>query len=140
MRGGSRPGSGRKPKQKLVTARDFLGASITSNEWMALNHSLYKLAREGNIRAAELLYRYNFGTPDKIDPPSSDYPPIQFIEIPNIPPGGWPEGTELSEVRNVTEKDLERFAKIKEMHRLKEEIEREQWARSPNKDTGKDFD
>ncbi len=82
MRGGARPGAGRKSNAELAHARDALRESISDKQWQALIKALYTAACKGNLRAAELLFRYNYGDPYLPDPsPEESCGPIQYIEV-----------------------------------------------------------
>ncbi len=82
MRGGARPGAGRKSNAELARARDALREGISHKQWQALIKALYTSACKGNLRAAELLFHYNYGNPYLPEPsPEESREPIQYIEV-----------------------------------------------------------
>lgn len=84
MRGGARPGAGRKSNAELARARDALREGISTKQWQSLIKALYDAACKGNLRAAELLFRNNYGDPYLPDPePEVSLPPIEFVEVIN---------------------------------------------------------
>ena len=60
-RGGARPGAGRKSDGYWQRVNDLLGQTVLPSDWQSIIYSLVQRAREGDIRAAQLLLTYHFG-------------------------------------------------------------------------------
>lgn len=78
--GGRRPGAGRKSNAEIKTMRALIDKSVTEKQWQELIRGLWRLAREGNLRAAQLLISYRFGEPDAAPDPD-ELKPISIIEV-----------------------------------------------------------
>lgn len=61
--GGRRPGSGRKSNAAIASMRRLIDSTITEPQWQELMRELMRRAQKGNLRAAQLLLAYRFGTP-----------------------------------------------------------------------------
>ena len=71
MRGGARPGAGRKPKGELVAVRKVMDAEIGGELWEDMFSHLLDAACHGDHRAAALLLHYRFGRPvERSNPPN----------------------------------------------------------------------
>ena len=63
LRGGPRPGAGRKSKLQITTMRSLLDSEIPAAQWQALIRCLMESAERGNLAAAKILLSYRFGNP-----------------------------------------------------------------------------
>ena len=86
MRGGRRPGAGRKLNPQVLRARALIKAAVPDKAWLQIFHGLATTAMAGDKGAAQcagLLMRYGFGLPqadstgDDQGKPSSDQQPNQ---------------------------------------------------------------
>lgn len=73
--GGARAGAGRKPRELAQRLHNILDAAVPDAEWLQITQSISRLARAGNIRAAEWLMDRKFGKPSQNadDAPEEQY-------------------------------------------------------------------
>ena len=60
--GGARPGAGRKTNSQIRSLRHLINTEISRSQWRMLIHNIFIEAQGGNLRAAQLLLQYRFGT------------------------------------------------------------------------------
>ena len=80
-RGGSRRGAGRKSSAELRSIRQVIKDTISEKQWHILVKDLYDRARQGNLRAAEILFTYSFGNPYADPAPEKELHQIKVIEV-----------------------------------------------------------
>ena len=81
MRGGARPGAGRKSNAEIFNMRHLLDQALAEDEWIEIFQSLSQSARQGNLQAAKLLFQYRFGQPSVVADEEEDLPQIQMVEV-----------------------------------------------------------
>ena len=78
MRGGYRPGAGRKPNPETLRARELIKQAVPDDDWLQIFQGLAATAMTGERGAAQcagLLLRYGFGLP-QVDVTEEDDKPM----------------------------------------------------------------
>lgn len=80
-RGGRRAGAGRKSNTEIKTMRLAMDTVFSTDQWHDLLRGIYSRAKNGDMRAAEILISYRFGNPYAEPPTDHEIKPIHLIEV-----------------------------------------------------------
>lgn len=77
---GYRPSVRRKSNAEIKELHSLLDKEVTNEDWREQIRSLYRQAKDGNVRALQLLLAYRFGDPNAQVPSAHDVTPLTIID------------------------------------------------------------